>query len=146
MKVVVGFTLLVASICAFVPRTPPTKPSFALFTASSKTKAPFFDEVCETTGVTLKRFMSEVNLLNPELVELTVLFGAIEISCKAIANLVRRSQLPSVETLGYVNVQGDDQKVGCAQETLFHVTIILLGLIACSQYNLETGCHSQQPT
>lgn len=79
----------------------------------TKTKAPVFDEVCETTGVTLKRFMSEVAMLNPELTELTILFGAIEISCKAIANLVRRSQLPSSETLGYqgeVNVQGEDQK------------------------------------
>lgn len=79
----------------------------------AKTKAPVFDEVCETTGVTLKRFMSEVATLNPELTELTILFGAIETSCKAIANLVRRSQLPSSETLGYqgeVNVQGEDQK------------------------------------
>jgi len=79
----------------------------------TKTKAPVFDEICETTGVTLKRFMSEVATLNPELTELTVLFGAIETSCKAIANLVRRSQLPSSEMLGYqgaVNVQGEDQK------------------------------------
>lgn len=113
MKVVLGFTLLLASTCAFLPRTSPAKKSSALF-ATTKTKAPVFDEVCETTGVTLKRFMSEVALLNPELVELTMLFGAIEISCKAIANLVRRSQLPSAETLGYINVQGEDQTVGCA--------------------------------
>jgi hypothetical protein len=96
MKVVLGFTLLVTSTCAFLPRTLPAKMPFALFT-TTKTKAPVFDEVCETTGVTLKRFMSEVALLNPELVELTILFGAIEISCKAIANLVRRSQLPCGE-------------------------------------------------
>ena len=72
-----------------------------------------FDEVCDTTGVTLKRFMGEVARLNPDLTELTTLFGAIETACKAIANLVRRSQLPSSETLGYqgqVNVQGEDQK------------------------------------
>jgi len=78
-----------------------------------KTKAPVFDEVCETTGVTLKRFMSEVAMLNPELTELTILFGAIETACKAITNLVKRSQLPSSQTLGYqgeVNVQGEDQK------------------------------------
>lgn len=77
------------------------------------TKAPVFDEVCETTGVTLKRFMSEVAMLNPELSELTTLFGAIDTACKAITNLVKRSQLPSSETLGYqgeVNVQGEDQK------------------------------------
>lgn len=79
----------------------------------TKTKAPVFDEVCDTTGVTLKRFMTEVAMLNPEITELTTLFGAIETACKAIANLVRRSQLPSSETLGLegeVNVQGEDQK------------------------------------
>lgn len=77
------------------------------------TKAPIFDEVCETTGVTLTRFMSEVAMLNPELSELATLFGAIDTSCKAITNLVKRSQLPSSETLGLegeVNVQGEDQK------------------------------------
>jgi len=78
-----------------------------------KTKAPVFDEVCETTGVTLTRFMNEVAMLNPELRELTTLFGAIDTACKAISNLVKRSQLPSSQTLGYqgeVNVQGEDQK------------------------------------
>lgn len=77
------------------------------------TKAPVFDEVCETTGVTLTRFMNEVAILNPELRELTTLFGAIGTACKAITNLVKRSQLPSKATLGYerkVNVQGEDQK------------------------------------
>ena len=44
----------------------------------SSTKAPEFDEVCEMTGVTLKRFMSEVAMLNPELHELETLFGAID--------------------------------------------------------------------
>ena len=79
----------------------------------SKTKAPVFDEICETTGVTLTRFMLEVAMLNPEIAELTTLFGAIDTACKAISNLVKRSQLPSSETLGYqgeVNVQGEDQK------------------------------------
>jgi len=77
------------------------------------TKIPVFDEVCDTTGVTLKRFMSEVAMLNPELTELTALFGGIDTACKALANLVKRSQLPSSETLGLqgeVNVQGEDQK------------------------------------
>ena len=58
--------------------------------------------------------MNEVAMLNPELQELTVLFGAIDTACKAISNLVKRSQLPSSTTLGYqgeVNVQGEDQKV-----------------------------------
>ena len=81
--------------------------------ARSKTKVPVFDEVCDTTGVTLTRFMNEVAMLNPELRELTTLFGAIDTACKAMTNLVKRSQLPSSETLGYqgeVNVQGEDQK------------------------------------
>jgi len=86
-----------------------TKSSSALF----RTKAPVFDEVCDTTGVTLKRFLSEVAMLNPEISELTTLFGGIETACKALSNLVKRSQLPSSETLGYqgeVNIQGEDQK------------------------------------
>lgn len=79
----------------------------------ARAKIPVFDEVCETTGVTLTRFMNEVAALNPELRELTTLFGAIDTACKSISNLVKRSQLPSSETLGYqgeVNVQGEDQK------------------------------------
>merc|ERR1719261_359351 len=55
--------------------------------------------------------MNEVAMLNPEISELTTLFGAIDTSCKAIGNLVKRSQLPSSETLGYqgeVNVEGED--------------------------------------
>jgi len=54
-----------------------------------------------------------VAMLNPELSELTTLFGGIETACKALTNLVKRSQLPSSETLGYqgeVNIQGEDQK------------------------------------
>jgi fructose-1,6-bisphosphatase I len=56
--------------------------------------------------------MSEVAMLNPDISELTTLFGAIDTSWKASANLVKRSQLPSSETLGLegeVNVQGEDQ-------------------------------------
>jgi fructose-1,6-bisphosphatase len=43
-------------------------------------------------------------MLNP------ALFGAIDTACKAITNLVKRSQLPSSATFGYegqVNVQGE---------------------------------------
>ena len=102
----------VSSASAFTPSTTvaPKTSSTQLF----KTKAPVFDEVCETTGVTLKRFMAEVSMLNPEISELTTLFGGIETACKALANLVKRSQLPSSETLGLegeVNIQGEDQKV-----------------------------------
>ena len=75
---------------------------------------PVFDEVCDTTGITLTRFMMEVERLNPELEELTELFSGIQNATKAIANLVKRSQLPSSSVLGLegnVNVQGEDQKV-----------------------------------
>ena len=114
MKLTVSITLLFSvGVTAF---TQPTafRPKSALnVVAEPKTKVPVFDEVCETTGVTLKRFMTEVAMLNPELQELTTLFGAIDTACKAISNLVKRSQLPSSSTLGYqgeVNVQGEDQK------------------------------------
>jgi len=106
-----ALVVLSGSVGAF---TTPTRPAFSHpTTALQKTKAPVFDEVCDTTGVTLKRFMSEVAMLNPELSELTDLFGAIDTACKALANLVKRSQLIGSDTLGYegnVNIQGEDQK------------------------------------
>ena len=125
MKISIALLALVAgSAQAFMAQRPAfaSKASSTMFMTATapptmnraKTKAPVFDEVCETTGVTLTRFMNEVAMLNPELQELTVLFGAIDTACKAISNLVKRSQLPSSTTLGYqgeVNVQGEDQKV-----------------------------------
>jgi len=120
MKIAAVSFLLFTTTSAFAPSV--VKPAFTSSSLKSvvaenavttKTKTPIFDEVCDTTGVTLTRFMSEVAMLNPELTELTTLFGAIDTACKAISNLVRRSQLPSSETLGYqgaVNVQGEDQK------------------------------------
>jgi len=104
---------LLATATAFSPATPTAFKTTTSNTQLHKTKVPVFDEVCDTTGVTLKRFMSEVAMLNPEISELTTLFGGIETACKALANLVKRSQLPSSETLGLegeVNVQGEDQK------------------------------------
>ncbi len=108
----------ISTTAAFSPSTTTPKTNTQLYATvetpvATKTKAPVFDEVCETTGVTLTRFMSEVAMLNPEIAELTTLFGAIDTSCKAITNLVKRSQLPASETLGLegeVNVQGEDQK------------------------------------
>ena len=121
MKFSLALFTILGSAAAFAPaRQASTSSSFLQATVEdaptmtrSQTKAPVFDEVCETTGVTLTRFMNEVAILNPELQELTTLFGAIDTACKAITNLVKRSQLPSSETLGYqgeVNVQGEDQK------------------------------------
>mmetsp|Transcript_25445 Transcript_25445/g.56853 ORF Transcript_25445/g.56853 Transcript_25445/m.56853 type:complete len:403 (+) Transcript_25445:61-1269(+) len=98
---------------AFVSRSPAAVKTSLNVATESKLKVPVLDEVCETTGVTLKRYMNEVAMLNPELTELVTLFGAIDTACKAITNMVKRSQLPSSETLGLegeVNVQGEDQK------------------------------------
>lgn len=107
----------ISSVAAFAPSkvAPSTTQLFSTAEAPPApiSKTPVFDEVCETTGVTLTRFMAEVAMLNPELSELTTLFGAIDTSCKAITSLVKRSQLPSSETLGLegeVNIQGEDQK------------------------------------
>ena len=109
---------LAGASVGFAPQNRPTR-SRSSTTELFRTKAPVFGEVCDTTGVTLKRFMSEVALLNPEITELTTLFCGIETACKALANLVKRSQLPSSETLGYegaINVQGEDQKVRIVDE------------------------------
>jgi len=98
---------------AFVSRTSASVPTALNVATTDTIKVPVLDEVCETTGVTLKRYMNEVAMLNPELIELVTLFGAIDTACKAITNMVKRSQLPSSETLGLegeVNVQGEDQK------------------------------------
>jgi fructose-1,6-bisphosphatase I len=136
MKITALAFLLVPAVSAFAPNA--VKPAFATSGSSlysalldeaavapTKTKAPVFDEVCDTTGVTLTRFMSEVAMLNPELQELTTLFGAIDTACKAISNMVKRSQLPSSETLGYegnVNIQGEDQKVSKAHPLTVKIT------------------------
>jgi fructose-1,6-bisphosphatase I len=123
MKLAVGAVVFVTgTVSAFVSPNPSFRSRTSLFStatespARGETKIPVFDEVCDTTGVTLTRFLTEIDLLNPELRELTSLFGAIDTACKAISNLVKRSQLPNSETLGYegnVNVQGEDQKVAC---------------------------------
>jgi len=110
-SVVLIVSLAGISNAFLAPKTPVV--FTALNVAGSKLKVPVLDEVCETQGVTLKRYMSEVAMLKPELGELTVLFGAIGTACKAITNMVKRSQLPSSATLGLqgeVNVQGEDQK------------------------------------
>ncbi|KAL3929438.1 MAG: hypothetical protein SGBAC_012210 [Bacillariaceae sp.] len=117
MNLIGGFSstllLLASGVHSFCPSNPLSTEIDSSHTSIRHAKAPVFDEVCDVTGITLKRFMSEVVLLNPELGELGTLFGAIDTACKAISNVVKRSQLPSSETLGYqgeVNVQGEEQK------------------------------------
>jgi len=117
MKFSVSVVLIVSlanvSNAFLAPKTPVVFTALNVASVPSKLKVPVLDEVCETQGVTLKRYMSEVAMLNPELGELSVLFGAIGTACKAITNMVKRSQLPSSATLGLqgeVNIQGEDQK------------------------------------
>ena len=122
MKLFFAFSFGLSATSAFCPPsiafTGKESSLFAILDAPPMTrqtyKVPVFDEVCDTVGVTLTRFMSEIAAINPEISEIATLFGAVDTSCKAISNLVKRSQLPASETLGYqgeINVQGEDQKV-----------------------------------
>lgn len=91
----------------------PTKLSSTASSTNNGPVTPTFDEVCETTGVTLTRFMHEIERVNPELQELAQLFSGIQTAAKAIHMLVKRSQLPMSDMLGYegnINIQGEDQK------------------------------------
>merc|ERR1719201_3034609 len=76
--------------------------------------APKITAACEHTGVTLTRFMLEVAKSNPDFNELPTLFSGISTACKAIANLVKRSQLTGMTGYegggGSINVQGEEQK------------------------------------
>merc|ERR1719160_287212 len=79
-----------------------------------KMKAPEITAACEHTGVTLTRFMLEVSRANPDMGELPALFSGISTACKAIANMVKRSQLTGMTGYegggGSINVQGEEQK------------------------------------
>jgi fructose-1,6-bisphosphatase I len=74
---------------------------------------PVHRNVCPQTGVTLSRYMMEMERLNPELSEVESIFTSIQVGCKAISNLVRKSALQS--NTGYafgggsINVQGEVQ-------------------------------------
>jgi len=111
---ILGTIYYANAFTATAPKSAFTIPKQRISSSTLSAKnVPEFDEVCDTVGVTLTRFMSEVTMLNPELTELTTIFGAIDTACKAITNLVKRSQLPGSSTLGYegaINVQGEDQK------------------------------------
>merc|ERR1719160_1733445 len=87
----------------YVPRKPfvnaPETPKSDAYVAPQITAA------CEHTGVTLTRFMLEVAKSNPDFQELPTLFSGIGTACKAIANLVKRSQLT-----GLTGYEGEEQK------------------------------------
>jgi len=84
----------------------PEADDFTVSEPASSSPPIVFDDVCETAGVTLTRFLSEVALLNPGLSELTALLSGVHTATKAISNLVRRHPLPSDDVLGTVN-KGD---------------------------------------
>jgi fructose-1,6-bisphosphatase I len=74
---------------------------------------PVHTNVCPQTGVTLSRYMMEMERLNPELSEVESIFTSIQVGCKAISSLVRKSALQSNTGYafggGHVNVQGEEQ-------------------------------------
>ena len=77
-------------------------------------KKPIHRNVCPHTGVTLSRFMMDVEHLNPELREVESIFTSIQVACKAISKLVRTASLQLNTGLqaggGSINVQGEEQK------------------------------------
>ncbi len=117
-KLIVMFQFLAPMVPGFIIGSPLKGPARTTRSrhpnSSLSAVTPEFDEVCDTTGITLTRFMHEVERVNPELQELAQLFSGIQTASKAITNLVKRSQLPSSSLLGMegaINVQGEDQKV-----------------------------------
>lgn len=75
---------------------------------------PDHKNVCSQTGVTLSRYMMEMERLNPELEEVESIFTGIQVACKAISKLVRTANLESLTGTqdggGSINVQGEEQK------------------------------------
>jgi Fructose-1-6-bisphosphatase, N-terminal domain len=80
-------------------------------TDPSTFRKPVHKNVCAQTGVTLSRYMMEMERLNPELEEVESIFTSIQVGCKAISKLVRTSSLASnTGAVGSINVQGEEQK------------------------------------
>lgn len=72
-----------------------------------------FTDVCEQTGITLARYMIELQKRNMVDSELSLIMNSIREATKVIACLVRKAPLQQAELLGMqgeVNVQGEDQK------------------------------------
>jgi len=69
------------------------------------------ENVCETTGITLSRYMREMARANPELEDIESIFTSLQTATKTISHLVRQSSLTGqLGLVGNVNVQGEDQK------------------------------------
>lgn len=77
-------------------------------------KMPVHRNVCSQTGVTLSRYMMEMERLNPELDEVESMFTSIQVGCKAISKLVRTASLNDHTGMafggGSINIQGEEQK------------------------------------
>lgn len=82
--------------------------------SSKSFRNPIHRNVCAQTGVTLSRYMMEMERLNPDLSELESIFTSIQVGCKAISKLVRTSSLESntgaAHGGGAINVQGEEQQ------------------------------------
>ena len=70
--------------------------------------------VCSRTGVTLSRYMMEMEKLNPELNEVESIFTSIQVACKAIGKLVKTASLEGHTGVanggGSMNSHGEEQK------------------------------------
>jgi len=78
-------------------------------------KSPAHNNVCEQTGVTLSRYMMEMARANPDLDDIESIMTSLQVACKTISSLVRRSSLDGLSGLqdesgNSVNVQGEQQK------------------------------------
>ncbi|OEU14166.1 putative fructose-1,6-bishosphatase [Fragilariopsis cylindrus CCMP1102] len=75
---------------------------------------PLQADVCVETGVTLSRYMKEMVRANPDLEEIESIFTSLQVACKTLSNLVRRSSLTGITGLedggGSINIQGEEQK------------------------------------
>jgi fructose-1,6-bisphosphatase I len=71
-------------------------------------------DVCPQTGLTLSRYMMEMEQLNPELSQVESIFTSIQVACKAISKLCRTAALKGFTGVahggGSINVQGEEQK------------------------------------
>lgn len=97
---------------------PPMKPMEAANNNKNRTKkkiiAPVFEDSCESTGITLTRYLIEAVAANPHLVELESLVVSIQTACKTIASVIERASITGVTGLENggktINVQGEEQK------------------------------------
>jgi len=75
---------------------------------------PTHEDVCSESGVTLSRYMKEMVRANSELEEIESIFTSLQVACKTLSNLVRRSAISGLTGLedggGSINVQGEEQK------------------------------------